>query len=678
MAEHAAGDGILGGSFFFSRDEDNRKTARSFFPTLAYHLALRHAEFARRISELIEENRDVAQRGIQTQFNILIATPLRQMRVDERILIVIDALDECEDEEAESILTLLSRNIEGLAHLKVFVTARPEQAIRNVLSDRSNHEQFNLHDIEESIAEGDIRLYLQFRLSKKEVERALGPQPWQPTEEQLEKLVEMSGKVFIIASTATSFILDRKRSAPWERLALLLDGASPPDGSRSGHPLFMDQIYMQIIQAAQPEPPGNWVNLFQMVVGTIVLLRDPLPCKELAELLGIDGGDVQSTLSNLHSLLAPKGENQTFRVHHKSFLDFITDSDRCKLGQEFRINPTTHHLRIAKCCLAAMARDLKPNMCNLTRNEWHKDRAELHDRAHCISPALAYACTYWASHLMAGVNDETGSDAEVGSLLQNFASTCILIWLEALSIIGRMDTAYVSLDVAGRIIQRSSRFAAICSGVMQNVYHKQSPIYTAQEMFNDAYELVQRSFKVISANPMGIYHSALPFIPHDTALSHVYRALHTDRVDVISGSTAWDAAITALKGHSEAVNSVTFSQDGTRLVSASYNKTFRVWDAIIGTHIATLNGHSHQSTSLAILSDGLRFASTSSATTMQLWGGEGDTHIATLEGHSRLITSITFASDGSRLASGSWDTTVQRCGMGKQAHTLAPLKATRA
>jgi len=447
VAERAAGNGILGGSFFFSRGEVDRKTARSFFPTLAYQLALHYAEFAWCIYGLIEENRDVAQRDIRKQFNILIATPLRQMRVHKRTLIVIDALDECEDEDAETILTLLSRNIERPTHIKVFITARPEQTIRNVLSDRINHERFSLHDIEESIAEGDIRRYLQFRLSAGGVERALGP--WQPTEGQLDKLVKMSGKVFIIASTATSFILDRKRSAPWERLNLLLDGVSPPDGSRPIHPSFMDHIYMKIIQAAQPEPPGNWVKLFQMVVGTIVLLHDPLPCKELAKLLGIDNRDVQSTLSNLHSLLAPKGENQTFRVHHKSFLDFITDSDCCKLGERFCINPTTHHLRIATHCLAVMDRDLKPNMCDLTPDEWGKDRAELHDHIHCISPALAYACTYWASHLTAGDNDETGSDAEVevDSLLQNFASTRILIWLKTLSIIGRIDTAYVGLQV---------------------------------------------------------------------------------------------------------------------------------------------------------------------------------------------------------------------------------------
>jgi len=36
VAEHAARDGTLGASFFFSRDEDNRKSAKSFFNTLAY------------------------------------------------------------------------------------------------------------------------------------------------------------------------------------------------------------------------------------------------------------------------------------------------------------------------------------------------------------------------------------------------------------------------------------------------------------------------------------------------------------------------------------------------------------------------------------------------------------------------------------------------------------------
>jgi len=207
-----------------------------------------------------------------------------------------------------------------------------------VLDDYRDHEQFHLHDIEDSIVEADIRLYIEFRLSEREVRKALctlRPPFWRPSEEQKERLVGISGKLFIIASTAASFILDPRQLDPARQLTLLLDGVSPTNFSGSKYTTIMDHMYMQIIKAAQPDPIGDWVDRFQTFVGTITLLRDPLPCDALAGLLGVDVNDILRALANLHSLLAPKGEQQAFRIHHKSFPDFISDPNRCKLGPEF-------------------------------------------------------------------------------------------------------------------------------------------------------------------------------------------------------------------------------------------------------------------------------------------------------------------------------------------------------
>jgi len=167
------------------------------------------------------------------------------------------------------------------------------------------------------------------------------------------------------------------------------------DLSSSNPMTVMDGVYMRIIRAAQPNPVGKWVDRFQACVGTIVLLSNPLPCAALAELIGITSDDVVRTLSNLHSLLAPSTDNQTFRVHHKSFPDFISDPDRCVMDPPLRIDQTAHNLRIAHLCLHVMDRLLKPNLCGLEPEDWGKDRAKiLHRIEHGVSPCLAYACTY--------------------------------------------------------------------------------------------------------------------------------------------------------------------------------------------------------------------------------------------------------------------------------------------
>jgi len=434
IAESAVVRGVLGASFFFSRSEENRKTARSLFPTLAHQLSLHNREFSRRLSTALEVDCGATESNLQAQFSSFLAQPLRLLAAEQDpILLVIDALDECEDKDALTVLGILAREIPRLSRLKVFITTRPERHIRNELAKYGTHEQFCLQDIEQSIVEADIRLYLRSRLSQEEVRQALPefpPPPWQPTSQQMDTLVRMSGKLFIIAATAATFVLDGKRLAPKEQLEILLSGLSPRDSSGSRH-TFLDNMYLQILRAACPKPVGSWVGRFQIIVGTITLLQDPLPCNALADLLGIDASEIVTTLSNLHSLFAPGAKDQIFRIHHKSFPDFITDPDRRGRSCVFYIDQAAHHFRVAKRCLIVMNSNLGRHR---KRPEWNEDPAQ-HHQHDVISPHLIYACTYWASHLVlaAEINSTSPPDDEVKQLLECFASQHTWVWIDMLS-----------------------------------------------------------------------------------------------------------------------------------------------------------------------------------------------------------------------------------------------------
>ena len=687
VAEHAAKDGTLGASFFFSRDEDNRKSAKSFFNTLAYHLAYHYPMFAERINVALEEDPELVERDPIQQFNRLIATPLQTpIGGGNPIVLVVDALDECEEEDAEIILSLFAHKAPQIGQLRVLFTARPERHIRSIFTHYRNHDQFHLHDIDQSIVEADIRTYLEFRLSTEQVSKSfpdLLPPIWQLTKEQMDALIGMS-KLFIIAATAINFILDGTHADPANQLAALLDGMSTMDFSGAKPAAAMDNVYTGIIRAAQPHPVGDWIDRFQTCVGAIVLLHDPLPCSALAQLIGIEINVILRTLLNLHSLLAPSADTQTFRVHHKSFPDFISDPDRCI--PQFCIDRTVHNFRLAIRCLHIMDHFLTQNLCGLEPDEWHMDRAQiLHRNQHKVSPCLAYACTHWASHITAALGGGAELDSEVEDLLERLASKHLLTWLEALCIIGRMDTAYASLDAVRTIGQWSH-----------------SP-EIVQVLFNDGCRFIQRSPGILHSFPMQIYDSALTFAPRNTALFRTYRGLHTRNVDVISGSETdwnpvlallkhhtsypicdtvaftsdglrlassggctiflWDGRtgheITTLAAHPGTVCSVSFSPDNSRLASASSDNTIRLWDGRIGHHIATLAGHSDCVTSVTFSADGLRLASASFDQTVRLWDGGTGCHITTLQGHSWRVNSVAFSPDGSTLASASDDRTIQ-------------------
>ncbi|MDT9283250.1 MAG: WD40 repeat domain-containing protein, partial [Limnospira sp. PMC 1293.21] len=67
----------------------------------------------------------------------------------------------------------------------------------------------------------------------------------------------------------------------------------------------------------------------------------------------------------------------------------------------------------------------------------------------------------------------------------------------------------------------------------------------------------------------------------------------------------------ALTGHSRGVNAVAIAPDGYRAVSASKDKTLKLWDLESATELATLRGHSWSVYAVAIAPDGKRAVSAS-------------------------------------------------------------------
>ncbi|KAG2745329.1 WD40 repeat-like protein, partial [Suillus brevipes Sb2] len=68
------------------------------------------------------------------------------------------------------------------------------------------------------------------------------------------------------------------------------------------------------------------------------------------------------------------------------------------------------------------------------------------------------------------------------------------------------------------------------------------------------------------------------------------------------------------------VNSVSFSPDGTRIVSSSSDQTIRLWDTATGQPVGEpLWGHTHAVNSVSFSPDGTRIATGSRDSTVRLW-----------------------------------------------------------
>ena len=79
---------------------------------------------------------------------------------------------------------------------------------------------------------------------------------------------------------------------------------------------------------------------------------------------------------------------------------------------------------------------------------------------------------------------------------------------------------------------------------------------------------------------------------------------------------------------------VAVTPDGRRAVSASDDKTLKVWDLESGRELRTLDGHSADVTGVAVTPDGRRAVSASWDKTLKVWDLESGRELRTLEGHS--------------------------------------------
>jgi WD40 repeat protein/serine/threonine protein kinase len=117
-----------------------------------------------------------------------------------------------------------------------------------------------------------------------------------------------------------------------------------------------------------------------------------------------------------------------------------------------------------------------------------------------------------------------------------------------------------------------------------------------------------------------------------------------------------------LVGHGYLVWSAAFSADGKRILTGSWDKTAKVWDAATGQEILTLNGNNCWVLSAAFSPDGKRIVTgggefgyegikpTSEA---KVWDAATGRQLFGISGHQSPVWSVAFSPDGKRILSGS-------------------------
>ncbi|KAJ7744044.1 WD40 repeat-like protein [Mycena maculata] len=624
VSESARGLHRLGGFVFFDRNDRARSHPDGVIRTIAYSLAQCHPDIASAIAVAIQNNPSITNAPIAAQFKTLLQDPLTSVEnsnsIQGPIVLVIDALDECGDPGSRGLLlSTLAAELPKFPHfLRVLITSRRDADIT-----RHFHSRFTEKVLDVGVSSmTDVGLFIRDELEKIRLDEEDLGSAW-PGEENINCLVDLSGGLFIWASTAVKFIA---LYDPKEQLGILVT-------QNSSAYLKLDDLYAVALRNSGPWEHARFAADAHAVLVCVVLGRTPMTDVTMDTLLDFRSLTSAKVLRNL-GCVVQWGPGAQARTLHASFSDYLTDPTR-SAGKPWTIDTAIGHHRLALGCLKILDTELKFNICGL--EDSHLLNADVHDMsdrvAARISAPLSYSCRFWFNHLQEAPFEQT-----IFLAIDKFYHVKFLYWLEVLSLLCQIPIAVAALGVTSKYIKGHDE--------------------DLEAFVGDAMKFVSAFAPVTAQSVPHIYLSAIPFTPQESKIRSQFSGCLPNTLDFESMlGTHWPS-IQKVLPHTNAVSSIDFSLDGTRIASVSWDDTLRIWDAQTGTLVAgPFEGHTR---CVKFSPDGTRVVSCSDDDTFCVWDSKTGTLIAgPFKGHTDCVNSVQFSSDGTQIVSVSDDNTIR-------------------
>ena len=398
---------------------------------------------------------DIASQSLRDQWRQLILGPLSNLGDTScplSYILVIDALDECEDENhIQTILQLLAE-ARGLktCRLRIFLTSRPEIPIRYSFYQipDAEHQNLVLHNISPATVDHDVAIFLEYKLGLIGKERALGSR-W-PGEEVIERLVQSASGLFIWAATAYRFIREGGPFAA-KRLDMILKESNYVTAPEKD----LDTIYITVLRHSihtnyTDKEREELCSALRRILGSVVVLSSQLSANALTKLLNITKQEVDQALDDLHAILdIPEDQTRPLRLHHPSFRDFLHSKERCT-NSNFWVDEKQAHRILAESCIRLMSKTLKRDICGLRAPGVLATEVKSSQLEQYLPSEVQYACLYWVQHLQ-----KSGIKLQDGDQVHQFLQIHLLHWLEALSWMRNISEGILAIITLQSIVRVS-------------------------------------------------------------------------------------------------------------------------------------------------------------------------------------------------------------------------------
>ncbi|EMT71909.1 Vegetative incompatibility protein HET-E-1 [Fusarium odoratissimum] len=373
-----------------------------------------------------------------------------------------------------TISRTISRNLKTKS-LGASFFFKKELDIMGHFANEPLHREVVLHKLQVGTIESDFRVYLRQAMESFVVEynrthhqKHLQLSSDWPGEERFQLLLHKALPLFIAAATFVRMICDRHwAKSPDYKIDLIIDKSSRVN---SAYETLYKPVLSLILSGAPDEDQDEVKKRFVDIIGSLVLLANPLSIFPLAKLLGVDTWSISSQVDPLRSVIDVPEDDSPLQLHHLSFRDYILSQSAGNL----QVSETETQARLASRCLGLMRGTLKVDICGLlSPGKSHSD----------IEPSTV------DEHLSVEIQ-RIHDDDDAYSFLQSFFTN----WLEVLCLLRRVDDSLRMLQELQSVVDEASG-----PQVLQYI--------------QDAIQFIRYFRAGIEETPLQIYHSETIFSP---------------------------------------------------------------------------------------------------------------------------------------------------------------------
>lgn len=357
---------------------------------------------------------------------------------------------------------------------------------------------------------------------------------------------------------------------------------------------YYDKIFNRIFADYK-----EYSNDFSVIFKVLAVSLGPIPAKLLLKICGFTPETLNKRLGRVKSFLRVYnyGDTQSYSLFHKSLADWLTD-----------LNASGNYW-----CDPLSAFNI---LSDSLSNNW-----EEHDYALRLLPKYLIICERWQElkTLITNLNF-IQKKVVAGYLYEMFED-----FSDTIKSITDPETNSILTD-----FENAFRWE------MHNL--KKYPQITFQSLYNR----LKWKGEIIASI---IEPARKKYVESGNILLNQYRIPSFEKTNIIL----------TLVGHTDCVNSCSWSPDNKKIVTAGSDAILKIWDVENGKEVLSLPGHKSDVNVCSWSPSGFVIASAGNDNFLRFWDSEKGIEIKSIPAHESIITCLSWSPDGTRIVTGSYD-----------------------